>query len=64
MSGLNSRVIKLEKAIKPLSDHCMQVVFVQVGETKEEAFAKSGFDECDNIIYVCFVGAKAGLDDD
>jgi hypothetical protein len=45
MSHLNSRVIKLEKAIKPLSDHCMKVVFVEAGETKEEAFAKSGLEE-------------------
>ena len=42
----------------------MKVVFVEVGETKEEAFAKSGLDHDTNIIYVCFVSAKAGLGDD
>jgi hypothetical protein len=62
MSDLYSRIIKLEKAIKPLSDHCMQVVFVQVGKTKEQAFAKSGLDECDKLIYVCFVSTRAGLE--
>jgi hypothetical protein len=30
-------------AIKPLSEHCMKVVFIEVGETKEQAFAKSAW---------------------
>jgi hypothetical protein len=38
----------------------MKVVFVGAGETKEESFAKSGVEECGNIIYVCFVSAKTG----